>query len=83
MIFQKQTIEVAKSGRDSFSTLATLISGNNVTAIDNTVRGTTITISGDFRLQFYGEGTGYMHEMKAASFCIKPLSNPAVPLDSD
>ena len=24
-----------------------------------------------------------MHEMKAASFCIKPLSNPAVRLDSD
>eukprot|EP00956_Cyclotella_meneghiniana_P006845 scaffold9207_cov84-Cyclotella_meneghiniana.AAC.6 len=38
------SIEVAKSGRDSFSTLATLISENKVTVIDNTVRGTTIAI---------------------------------------
>ena len=76
-------IEVAKakSGSDGFSTLATLNSGNKVTDTDYIMTGTTIPISCDFRLQFDGEATGYMqHEMKAASFCINPLSDPAVRL---
>ena len=34
------SIEVAESGSDTFSTLATLYSGNKVTVTDNTVRGT-------------------------------------------
>ena len=77
-------IEVAKakSGSDGFSTSATLNSGNKVTDTDYIMTGTTIPISCDFRLQFNGEATGYMHEMKAAVFCINPLSNQAVRLDS-
>jgi len=77
-------IEVAKakSGSDCFSMLATLNSVNKVTDTDNIMTGTTIPISCNFRLQFDGEATGYMHEMKTTSFCIKPLSNPAVRLDS-
>eukprot|EP00956_Cyclotella_meneghiniana_P004589 scaffold5646_cov36-Cyclotella_meneghiniana.AAC.6 len=73
----------AKSGSDGFSTLATLNSGNKVADTDYIMTGTTIPTSCDFRLQFDGEATGYMqHEMKAASFCINPLSDPAVRLDS-
>ena len=75
------SIEVAKSDSHGFSTLATLNSGNKVTDTDYIMTGTTIPISCDFRLQFDGEATGYMqHEMKAASFCINPLSDPAVQL---
>eukprot|EP00956_Cyclotella_meneghiniana_P009975 scaffold13782_cov78-Cyclotella_meneghiniana.AAC.1 len=78
-------IEVAKTkSSDGFSTLATLNSGNKVTDTDYIMTGTAIPISCDFRLQFDGEATDYMqHEMKAASFCINPLSDPAVRNDGD
>ena len=65
-------IEVAKakSGSDCFSMLATLNSVNKVTDTDNIMTGTTIPISCNFRLQFDGEATGYMHEMKTARFVL-------------
>eukprot|EP00804_Cyclotella_cryptica_P021433 CCRYP_005783-RA/>CCRYP_005783-RA protein AED:0.00 eAED:0.00 QI:831/1/1/1/1/1/3/2372/6166 len=72
------SIEVAKSGTDMFSTVADLNSGNKVTVTDDTVQGTSLPVSGDFRLEFDGEVTGYMpfdashEELKAA---LDALSN--------
>ena len=53
-------IEVAKSGTSEFSTDAELNSGNRVVVTDDTIRGTSEPVSGDFRLEFDGELTGYM-----------------------
>jgi hypothetical protein len=54
------SIEVAKSGTNSFSTSATMNSGDRIVVTDDTVRGTSIPVSGDFRLEFDGKVTGYM-----------------------
>mmetsp|Transcript_25263 Transcript_25263/g.52844 ORF Transcript_25263/g.52844 Transcript_25263/m.52844 type:complete len:1508 (+) Transcript_25263:155-4678(+) len=54
------TLEVARSGTSLFSTDAELNSGNRIIVTDNTVRGTSEPVSGDFRLEFDGELTGYM-----------------------
>ena len=77
-------IEVAKSGTNNFSTSATLNSNNKVTVTDDTVRGTSIPVSGDFRLEFDGEVTGYMpynaspQEMKAALDALANIGQVAV-----
>ena len=54
------SIEVARSGTTEFSTDAELSSGNRIEVTDNTVQGTSTPVSGDFRLEFDGELTGYM-----------------------
>ena len=72
------SIEVAQSGSSDYSTSAELNSGNRVTVTDNTIRGTSTPVSGDFRLEFDGELTGYMpynalpEEVKAS---LDSLSN--------
>ena len=78
------SIEVAKSGRNDFSSSAILNSNNKVTVTDDTVRGTSIPVSGDFRLDFDGEVTGYMpynaspQEMKAALDALDNIGQVAV-----
>ncbi|KAL3774885.1 hypothetical protein ACHAW5_007303 [Stephanodiscus triporus] len=54
------SLEVARGGTSLFSTEAELNSGNRVIVTDDTVRGTSEPVSGDFRLDFDGELTGYM-----------------------
>ena len=72
------SLEVARSGTSVFSTAAELGSGNKITVENDTVRGTSIPVSGDFRLEFDGETTGYMpynvsaEQMKAS---LDALSN--------
>ena len=53
-------LEVARSGTSDYWTEAELNSGNRVIITDDTVRGTSIPVSGDFRLEFDGELTGYI-----------------------
>ncbi|KAL7537095.1 hypothetical protein ACHAXR_007582 [Thalassiosira sp. AJA248-18] len=53
-------LEVARSGTSDFSTNAELDSGNRIIVTDDTVRGTSSPVSGDFRLEFDGELTGYL-----------------------
>ncbi len=53
-------LEVARSGTSDFSTVAELNSGNRVIVTDDIVRGTSSPVSGDFRLEFDGELTGYI-----------------------
>ncbi|KAL9189871.1 hypothetical protein ACHAXT_009546 [Thalassiosira profunda] len=53
-------IEAARSGTSDFSTDAELNAGNRIIITDDTVRGTSFPVSGDFRLSFDGELTGYM-----------------------
>jgi hypothetical protein len=78
------SIEVAKSGTSNFSTTATLNSGNRVVVTDDTVRGTSIPVSGDFRLEFDGQVTGYMpynaspDEMKTALDSLSNIGHVAV-----
>ena len=54
------SLEVARSGTSDFTTDAELNSGNRIVVTDNTVRGTAEPVSGDFRLEYDGELTGYM-----------------------
>lgn len=53
-------LEVARSGTSDYSTDTELNSGNRVIVTDDTVRGTSKPVSGDFRLKFDGELTGYI-----------------------
>jgi len=53
-------LEVARSGTTDFSTNAELNSGNQIVVTDDTVQGTSVPVSGDFRLEFDGQLTGYM-----------------------
>ena len=54
------SLQVARGGTSVFSTEAELNSGNRVVVTDDTARGTSVPVSGDFRLIFDGELTGYM-----------------------
>jgi hypothetical protein len=54
------SLEAARGGTRDFSTEAVLNSGNRIIVSDDTVRGTSEPVSGDFRLDFDGELTGYM-----------------------
>ena len=60
------SIEVSRSGTSDFSTNAELSSGNRIVITDNVVQGTSIPVSGDFRLEYDGKLTGYMpHDASA------------------
>ena len=54
------SLEVARGGTSVFSTVAELYSGNRVIVTDDTIQGTSVPVSGDFRLEFDGELTVYM-----------------------
>eukprot|EP00956_Cyclotella_meneghiniana_P010636 scaffold14825_cov20-Cyclotella_meneghiniana.AAC.9 len=71
--------DVRKQGRN-----CSFHRGNIITVTDNTVRGTSIPISGDFRLEFDGEVTRYMpfnaspEEMKAALDSLNNIGHVSV-----
>lgn len=61
-------LEVSGSGGSSsdFSTSADLNAGNTVMVIDDVVRGSSVSVSGDFRLDYDGQLTGYLpHDASA------------------
>ena len=53
-------IKVAKSGDVAFGTSASLESGDMISIEDDTTRGTSVPLSGDFTLEFDGQRTGYL-----------------------